>query len=210
MEFSIDLASEAARQELLKEAESSEKNTKYVQKSGLYIATVNKMWLEKFSSGSEAIKFNFDTDGGEANNVSLFVTKKDGTPSFGMNMIRSGFMVCSGLTKLTPITIPTDDKTETIYKNAEGTRVGVVLQVIKRNGKGRNTDKVYSNYEIKTFFNPDNNLTGSEMLSGVTEAAKLATFIDGLEDIDETNNLNMTKDKGKQDFFKADSDDVPF
>jgi hypothetical protein len=229
MEFNIDVKSEAGINSLINAATISENGgVSRITESGAYIVIIKNMYGKKINTGSEFICFDVETEDGEIANFDILtisgktgrsVYVKNGVeyPIPGVNQIRSGLMVCSRITNLKPVVITVNNTPIPTYKQLEGKKIGVVLEVTKREYK----DKLYDNYELITFFEPESRKTGSELLKKL-EATKVDRIVEGLKKNAQSNQGNTANNRNPQEgnpengayneFFKGTTNDeeIPF
>ena len=224
--FGADYKSEAGKKELQDDAFSADYVVaKRVDKPGAYIATINSMVIKKLSSGTTYLNFDMTTDEDGGCDFDLLLTGRNGKSTYkdkrngkikslpDVAKLRAGFMPCSNLDKLTPVEMTINNKPTVVYKGAEGKKIGILLNTKLVNGKN---NKIYTNYECKGFFDPETNLTGSEIINNITEPKRKEEVMSGLMVIDETIQNQGFADSGTEDPFNdkpadpfADNPDKP-
>jgi hypothetical protein len=190
----------------------------FVTEPGAYAGVIKKASFKKFQSGAGGFEVQMDVKTeGEPDKVLKFMIitltkegvstyKKDGKnfPLPGMNQIRGGLMAV-----LQMKTLPAVDDGEggATYPVLAGRKIGCLVDIRLTSGKG---NIVYKNPQIVAFYDPDTNQTGSEILSGKSEAKKKAKIEAGLKIIDDTVKQPADAHQGSDPFTDSSANDDPF
>lgn len=150
-----------------------------ISQTGTYTGTIRQAAVGAGSNGAQYLDFIFKSDDGRSCNVRLYVTKNDGTESFGRKIF-DALLVVIGAQSADVV----EGKVYTRDKNApggvrvdqgyrvptvEGKPVGMLLQRENYLYNGRESYRL----NLLTAFDPKTRRVAKEILAGATEAKLL-------------------------------------
>ncbi len=146
----------------------------FISESGIYDLTIKNASVQTSQNGSTEVVFGFEDSNG--NGITVYgtrITKNDGTPSFGMDVLKS-LMIIAGLDTLSdPVDreVKIGDKTITlnVLEDLDGVEVKVRLQREFRIWNNNITDGAF---KVRKFYSLEG-LSGTEIAAGKTEATQL-------------------------------------
>lgn len=172
----------------------------YITKSGAYIGKITQAAVGVSDNGAQYIEMAFKENDGRVCFSRLFLTKKDGTESFGRKIL-DALLVVLNVQKADVVegkVYTRDSSAAGGYRVDQGYRlpaiegkpVGVVFQREEREYKGKRTYQM----NFLTPFDPQTERVAKEILDG-SEAKLLAERLKNLKDKDST---GQTQQQGAQ------------
>lgn len=213
MEFNI---TKENKNELVSALDRTETMTEYISEPGEYVVTFKDAYLKTWRSGAKSLSLVMETSNGLIGTEDIFVqsgeskgckttyTNKDGDEIMlpGVVLIQASLMPCIGLK-----TLKSSDRDGTIvYKDIINREVGILVNIKKTQYNG----KIYLNQVTKGFFNTKTNLTGSEILNGITAPEKKEKIKKALTLIDETQAIHTSVIPTTNTNTFSSDDDLPF
>ena len=155
-----------------------------IRESGKYIGTITRAEKLTAGTGTVGLGLSFKADSGQtADYLDLYHTKGDGETLSGLKTVNA-ILCCAKVSEAAEGQIQCEKwqdgaqrVTVTGYPALMGKRIGFLLQQVLETGKdGKDREKV----QIFAVFNPDTELTASEMYDKKTKPERLASMLDAL------------------------------
>ncbi len=156
-----------------------------IRESGKYVGVITRAEKLEAGTGTVGLGLSFKADSGQtAEYLDLYHTKGNGETLSGLKTVNA-ILCCTKVSEATEGPIQCEKwqdggrqrVTVTGYPALMGKRVGLLLQqVLETDKNGKDREKV----QIFAVFNPDTELTASEMYDKKTKPERLASMLDAL------------------------------
>lgn len=206
------------------QAKQADQISASISETGKYTGTITRAERLIAPKGTHGLGLSFKTDNGaSADYLDLYHTDKDGKQLSSYKTVMA-IMCCLKMKELPDSTITVDkwvkakgarDKvTVPGYPALMGKRIGLLLRkTLETDNNGRDRTRM----DIFGVFNPDTELTASEILAGETTPKRLSSMLDAMlarPVIDKRDSYAAPKrhEPAGQDRFDdvPDTDDIPF
>ena len=206
------------------QAKQADQISASISETGKYTGTITRAERLVSSKGTQGLGLSFKTDNGlSADYLDLYHTKGNGDALSSYKTVMA-IMCCLKLKELPDSTITVekwvkakggrDKVTVPGYPAMMGKRIGLLLRkTLETDDKGNDRTRM----EIFGVFNPDTELTASEILSGATSPERLPAMLDAMMArpvIDKREHAQAPRrhEPAGQERFDdiPDTDDIPF
>lgn len=161
----------------------------FISESGAYAGVIRQAYTYTSLGGAQMMNFNFmDRETGAIAWIDLCVTKRDGTPAFGMDLFNA-LLTCMGVDSCNAVQGKARNRKGEVFdayriKEIENRPIGLVLQKELSSYTG-NDGEIHDSYRMNLFkpFDAQSHKTATEIIKG-SEAKNLDACLKNLKDRD--------------------------
>jgi len=145
-----------------------------ISESGIYSLTIKHASVSTTKNGATQVDFNFEGNDGVVTCYGMYISGKDGAPTFGMTTLKSLMTILSldGLSDPEPEEFTFGSKKVTLNVIPELADQEVKVKLQLEHGVWQN--KVSSQLKVRRFYRASDGKTGSEIVNEV-DSKQLAT-----------------------------------